>query len=545
MSLTNQRLKILLGLLCTLLTVNAYAQGADLVLSMTPPTTVPPTRFVTGSDIAYTINVANEGAGDAANVVVTNILSRDVTLKSCTATVGALCKIDSADDRVVTVSFDSIAGQTSPTVPPATVAVTLVATVRPGANCADLSYPISNSASVTTSSPESKEDNNSATVTIMAVNPLPAIGPLTASPNSLWPPNHKMVGVAVDYSVTDSCGPVTCSPLGVTSNEPVNGTGDGNTSPDWGTFDDHHVQLRAERAGGGSGRIYTVTATCENTLRLSSGRSTAVWVPHDSSGDVGPGVKPILYGAVLPASRAARVGSPVTVYATIINAGTFIGTGCSIGLPGNIPATLSYQTTNPQTNALTGSPNAPVDIDAGASQSFVVTVTPSATLDPADIQLNFTCANASPAGSLTGINTLLLSAWTTPTPDVVALVATTTGDGIANIPGPWGTGFFAVATSNVGSSGSIIATADTGATKQPVDITLCQTNPATGNCLQQPAPSIPVSSASGETSTFAVFVRGSGKNVAFDPAGNRVFFRLRNAANGAVVGATSVALRTP
>ena len=537
MSLLSRRLNLLLGLLCTLITVNAYAQGADLVLSMTPPTTVPPTRFVTGSDIAYTITVANQGAEDAANVVVTNILSRDVTLKSCTATDGVLCKIDSVNDRLVTANFASIAGQTS-------VTVTLVATVKPGANCADLAYDISNSASVTTSSPESSENNNSAIVTITAVNPPPAIGLLTASPNSLWPPNHKMVGVAVDYSVTDSCGPVTCSPLGVTSNEPVNGTGDGNTSPDWGTFDDHHVQLRAERAGGGSGRIYTVTATCENTLRLSSGRSTAVWVPHDSSGDVGPGVKPILYGAVLPASRAARVGSPVTVYATIINAGTFIGTGCSIGLPGNIPATLSYQTTNPQTNALTGSPNAPVDIDAGASQSFVVTVTPSATLDPADIQLNFTCANASPAGSLTGINTLLLSAWTTPTPDVVALVATTTGDGIANIPGPWGTGFFAVATSNVGSSGSIIATADTGATKQPVDITLCQTNPATGNCLQQPAPSIPVSSASGETSTFAVFVRATGKTVAFDPARNRVFVLFRNAANGAVVGATSVAVQT-
>jgi len=543
MSLSSHRLAFLLGLLCSLLTGSALAQVSDLVLSMTAT----PTAVVTGSDIVYTITVENQGAGDATNVVVTDILSSDVTLKSCTATDGVLCKIDSVNDRLVTVNFASIAGQTSATVPPATVTVTLVATAKRGVNCAVLAYDISNSASVTTSSPESRENNNSAIVTITASNPPPAIGLLTPSPNSMWPPNHKMVNVAVDYSVTDSCGPVTCSPLGVASNEPVNGTGDGNTSPDWLVIDEHRVQLRAERAGGGNGRIYTVTATCENTLGLSSSRSTAVWVPHDSSGsvgDVGPGVKPILYGAVLPASRAARVGSPVTVYATIINAGTFIGTGCSIGLPGNIPATLSYQTTNPQANALTGSPNVPVDIDSGASQSFVLTVTPSANLDPADIQLNFTCANASPAGALTGINTLLLSAWTAPTPDVVALVATTTGDGIANIPGPWGTGFFAVATINVGTSGSITATADTGAMRQPVDITLCQTNPATGNCLQQPAPSIPVSSASGETSTFAVFVRGSGKNVAFDPASNRVFVRFRNAANGAVVGATSVAVRT-
>jgi hypothetical protein len=101
-----------------------------------------------------------------------------------------------------------------------------------------------------------------------------------------------------------------------------------------------------------------------------------------------------------------------------------------------------------------------------------------------------------------------------------------------------------VATSNVGSSGSLIATADTGATKQPVDITLCQTNPATGHCLQQPGPSVPVSTSSGETSTFAVFVRATGKTVAFDPASNRVFVKIRNAANGAVVGSTSVAVQT-
>jgi len=255
-------------------------------------------------------------------------------------------------------------------------------------------------------------------------------------------------------------------------------------------------------------------------------------------------MQPSLFSAVLPVGRAARIGLPVTVFATIINAGSFTGTGCSISLPGNVPATLSYQTTNPVNNAVTGSPNTPVDIAPGASQSFVVSLTPAATVDPSDIQLNFSCANAKPAGFLPGINTLLLSAWATPTPDVVALVATTTGDGISNIPGPWGTGIFAVATSNVGSAGSLTATAGTGGKKLPLDITLCQTNPATGNCLQQPATTIPVTSSGGDTSTFAVFARGTGKSIAFDPAGNRVFVYFRNDANGAMVGATSVAVQT-
>ena len=41
----------------------------------------------------------------------------------------------------------------------------------------------------------------------------------------------------------------------------MDGTGDGDTSPDWEVIDAHHVLLRAERAGNGSGRIYTITVT--------------------------------------------------------------------------------------------------------------------------------------------------------------------------------------------------------------------------------------------------------------------------------------------
>jgi hypothetical protein len=89
-----------------------------------------------------------------------------------------------------------------------------------------------------------------------------------------------MVDVTVDYTVTHPC-PGTCV-LAVSSNEPINGTGDGNTSPDWQIVDDHHVQLRAERAGNGSGRIYTVNITCTNdTNKLSSTKTLAVLVAHD------------------------------------------------------------------------------------------------------------------------------------------------------------------------------------------------------------------------------------------------------------------------
>jgi len=110
--------------------------------------------------------------------------------------------------------------------------------------------------------------------------PAPVINNVSASPEVLWPPNHKMVEVTVNYTVTNPC-PATCV-LTVSSNEPVNGTGDGNTSPDWEVIDAHHVNLRAERSGNGPGRIYTLTITCTNdTNKLSSKARVNVIVPHD------------------------------------------------------------------------------------------------------------------------------------------------------------------------------------------------------------------------------------------------------------------------
>ena len=85
------------------------------------------------------------------------------------------------------------------------------------------------------------------------------------------------VNVTVNYTVTDNCGSNTCT-LSVSSNEPLNGTGDGDTAPDWEIVDAHHVRLRAERAGTGAGHIYAVTITCRDTGNSSS-KSVTVQVP--------------------------------------------------------------------------------------------------------------------------------------------------------------------------------------------------------------------------------------------------------------------------
>ena len=107
--------------------------------------------------------------------------------------------------------------------------------------------------------------------------PPPQILNVAVSPNVLWPPNHKLVDVTVAYGTTSSCNPPVCA-VNVVSNEPIDGTGDGDTAPDWQIVDAHHVRLRAERAGRGSGRAYTITITCSDS-GSSTSTSVAVAVP--------------------------------------------------------------------------------------------------------------------------------------------------------------------------------------------------------------------------------------------------------------------------
>jgi glycosidase len=107
----------------------------------------------------------------------------------------------------------------------------------------------------------------------------PVISNITASPSVLSPANHKMINVSVGYDLSDDCGAVT-SALSVTSNEPVNGDGDGDTASNWEILDAHNLRLRAERSGKGKGRIYTITITATDAAGNTSTRTTTVNVPR-------------------------------------------------------------------------------------------------------------------------------------------------------------------------------------------------------------------------------------------------------------------------
>ena len=101
-----------------------------------------------------------------------------------------------------------------------------------------------------------------------------------AVPNRLWPPNHKLVPVRI-AGVTDPEGsPVTITITGVTQDEPVNGRGDGDTSPD-ALLQGASVLLRAERSGTGNGREYRVEFTAEDGEGGVCAGAVSVVVPHN------------------------------------------------------------------------------------------------------------------------------------------------------------------------------------------------------------------------------------------------------------------------
>jgi hypothetical protein len=249
-----------------------------------------------------------------------------------------------------------------------------------------------------------------------------------------------------------------------------------------------------------------------------------------------------LVAAVLPLSRSVEVGATATAFATMINVGPAAAADCTIVPAANIPANFVFQTTNPATNALTGSPEAPVNIAPGQAQSFVIALTPTVAFAPTNVAFTFTCGNApSPAATTVGIDTLSLSASTSPVPDIVALAASA-DPGFVDIPGATGNGAFAVATVNLGSASQIIVGANTGAANLPVQLFLCQTNPTSGACLAPPAATVTTNIAANATPTFGAFVAGSAP-VADMPGVNRVFVTFTDS-SGTLRGETSVAVRT-
>ncbi len=259
---------------------------------------------------------------------------------------------------------------------------------------------------------------------------------------------------------------------------------------------------------------------------------------------------PRVVSAVLPVSRSIKSDGTATAFGAIINpAGAGTATDCMLDLPGASPGQFSYQTTTPA-NALSGTPDTPINIPAGGTQNFVFSITPGAvyegfspflsfdTFTGADLAIDFSCTNRQSAESVAKLNTLSFIAEAGNVMDVIALSASAI-PGVVETAGS--TGAFSVAVSNIGVAGTVTASGVTSSALVPATITVCETVPATGACKASPSATVNRTLAQNETATFGFFVTET-ETIVADFAQKRIIAQFKEGAT--LRGATSVAVRT-
>ena len=176
----------------------------------------------------------------------------------------------------------------------------------PGATATDAcagSVPVNSSGTVNTNTPGTYEihytasDGAHTASATRVVNVVDTSGPtITLNPNqqmSLWPANHKYQTVSVNdfvLSASDGCdSTVNLSKVyivKITSDELENSNGDGNTLNDIVIAPGcKSAQLRAERDGGGDGRVYTITFKVKDAAGNSATATAKVTVPKSSGGN--------------------------------------------------------------------------------------------------------------------------------------------------------------------------------------------------------------------------------------------------------------------
>ncbi len=201
-----------------------------------------------------------------ATVTVQDCTPPEIT---CPAPVAAECQSDgqAAVDPGDAFAFDSC---------------TAVTVNNPGSS----SYPLGDTTVTYTAVDGGDNEASCETTVSVADTTAPGITSVTAEPNVLVRPNHKMRDVVITVDVDDACyDSIPCKITGVSSDEPIDGDDDGHTSPDWiFTEGSLALKLRAERAGSGDGRTYTVTVECNDDSGNSTTGTTTISVPLGSQG---------------------------------------------------------------------------------------------------------------------------------------------------------------------------------------------------------------------------------------------------------------------
>lgn len=99
----------------------------------------------------------------------------------------------------------------------------------------------------------------------------------TSNVTTLWAPNHKMVPITISGGSDPDGDSLTLTVTEVQQDEPTNGLGDGDKSPDAILLP---LQVRSERSGTGDGRVYEISYTLDDGNGGSCDGSITIGVPH-------------------------------------------------------------------------------------------------------------------------------------------------------------------------------------------------------------------------------------------------------------------------
>ncbi|MEE2527120.1 Ig-like domain-containing protein, partial [Hyphobacterium sp. HN65] len=260
-----------------------------------------------------------------------------------------------------------------------------------------------------------------------------------------------------------------------------------------------------------------------------------------------------IVAATLPGARSGYVGGPaLSAFLSVVSSATTPAQSCRVTAPSDAPFTLNYSQIDASGNP-TGPSDPLFDIAAGGTLSFVLGMTPSAQTGDGGYQYlpMVVCENAS-LDPIVGVSSVSLNIGPAPTPDILSINATISGDGVIRILPPDRIAFMTASAINIGvgdgtaGPGQVTLTVsvDTGAVKLPVAVDVCQIN-ASSVCITPRSSNLTTVMNGSDPLFFAAFVRDvSAAGIPFDPANSRVFLRFRDG-NGVLRSSTSAAVMAP
>lgn len=128
---------------------------------------------------------------------------------------------------------------------------------------------------------DGKVDSEPSSVDITITDSTPPEINVSVIPEELWPPNHRMVDIAVNVMVNDVCDPEpSWKLLSITCNEDPGKKHSPDIMGQELETPDVEFQLRATRLGVGEGRIYVITYEATDVSGNSATADDTVWVPH-------------------------------------------------------------------------------------------------------------------------------------------------------------------------------------------------------------------------------------------------------------------------